>query len=82
MYDEFGNLKKKFRAKAQQAEAAQSLPGVGRAGWEVEELGMLLYFHILISFLYGWSNSFPFVMDVEIFCGLLLCSLWGTVTVL
>lgn len=40
MYDEFGNLKKKFRAKAQQAEAGQSLPGVGRAGWEVEELGM------------------------------------------
>ncbi|RAL54620.1 hypothetical protein DM860_001748 [Cuscuta australis] len=40
MYDEFGNLKKKFRAKAQQAEVVQSLPGVGRAGWEVEELGM------------------------------------------
>ncbi|VFR03415.1 unnamed protein product [Cuscuta campestris] len=38
MYDEFGNLKKKFRAKAQQAEVVQSLPGVGRAGWEVEEL--------------------------------------------
>ncbi|GAA0183547.1 RNA splicing factor [Lithospermum erythrorhizon] len=40
MYDEFGNLKKKFRAKAQRAEAAQTLPGVGRAGWEVEEIGM------------------------------------------
>lgn len=40
MYDEFGNLKKKFRAKTQQAEAAQVLPGAGRAGWEVEELGM------------------------------------------
>lgn len=40
MYDEFGNLKKKFRAKTQRAEAAQSLPpGVGRAGWEAEELG-------------------------------------------
>lgn len=40
MYDEFGNLKKKFRAKMQRAEAAQSLPpGVGRAGWEAEELG-------------------------------------------
>ncbi|KAK6145737.1 hypothetical protein DH2020_022557 [Rehmannia glutinosa] len=39
MYDEFGNLKKKFRAKTQQAEMAQSVPGVGRAGWEVEELG-------------------------------------------
>ncbi|KAK6147331.1 hypothetical protein DH2020_018243 [Rehmannia glutinosa] len=35
MYDEFGNLKKKFRAKTQQAEMAQSVPGVGRAGWEV-----------------------------------------------
>lgn len=41
MYDEFGNLKKKFRAKMQRAEAAQSLPpGVGRAGWEAEELGV------------------------------------------
>lgn len=39
MYDEFGNLKKKFRAKTQQAEAGQVLPGSGRAGWEVEELG-------------------------------------------
>lgn len=42
MYDEFGNLKKKFRAKTQQIEASQSLPGVGRAGWEVEELGIIL----------------------------------------
>lgn len=40
MYDEFGNLKKKFRAKAHQAETGQVLPGAGRAGWEVEELGM------------------------------------------
>ncbi|KAK1387353.1 Transcription initiation factor TFIID subunit 15 [Heracleum sosnowskyi] len=40
MYDEFGNLKKKFRAKLQQAETGQVLPGTGRAGWEVEELGM------------------------------------------
>ncbi|KAJ4974830.1 hypothetical protein NE237_008004 [Protea cynaroides] len=40
LYDEFGNLKKKFRAKAQQAEAHQVLPGAGRAGWEVEELGV------------------------------------------
>lgn len=41
MYDEFGNLKKKFRAKMQRAESAQSLPpGVGRAGWEAEELGV------------------------------------------
>ncbi|PKA66654.1 RanBP2-type zinc finger protein [Apostasia shenzhenica] len=39
MYDEFGNLKKQFRAKAKKAEADQSLPGSGRAGWEVEELG-------------------------------------------
>lgn len=41
MYDEFGNLKKKFRAKMQQAEAGQSLRGVGRAGWEVEDLGIV-----------------------------------------
>ncbi|KAK8965865.1 hypothetical protein KSP40_PGU011871 [Platanthera guangdongensis] len=40
MYDEFGNLKKKYRAKAPQAEAAQPLPGAGRAGWDVEELGI------------------------------------------
>nr|ACU23963.1 unknown [Glycine max] len=40
LYDEFGNLKKKFRAKTQQAEAARGLPGSGRAGWEVEELGI------------------------------------------
>ena len=35
MCDEFGNLKKKFRVKAQRAEATQNLPGVGRAGWDV-----------------------------------------------
>ena len=40
MYDEFGNLKKKFRAKTQQAETGRALPGAGRAGWEVEELGI------------------------------------------
>ncbi|PPS08419.1 hypothetical protein GOBAR_AA12227 [Gossypium barbadense] len=40
MYDEFGNLKKKFRAKTQQAEAARVLPRSGRAGWEVGELGI------------------------------------------
>ncbi|PPD90754.1 hypothetical protein GOBAR_DD12299 [Gossypium barbadense] len=45
MYDEFGNLKKKFRAKTQQAEAARVLPGSGRAGWEVEELGFCLLRH-------------------------------------
>ncbi|MCI04434.1 RNA recognition motif (RRM) superfamily protein [Trifolium medium] len=39
LYDEFGNLKKKFRAKTQQSEAARVLPGSGRAGWEVEDLG-------------------------------------------
>ncbi|CAA0837796.1 Transcription initiation factor TFIID subunit 15 [Striga hermonthica] len=39
MYDEFGNLKKKFRAKTQQADMTQGVPGAGRAGWEVEELG-------------------------------------------
>ncbi|EEE69405.1 hypothetical protein OsJ_28765 [Oryza sativa Japonica Group] len=36
MYDEFGNLKKKFRAKTQQTENAPTLPGSGRAGWEVQ----------------------------------------------
>ncbi|XP_044492698.1 transcription initiation factor TFIID subunit 15-like [Mangifera indica] len=40
LYDEFGNVKKKFRAKTQQAEAGQVLPGAGRAGWDVEELDM------------------------------------------
>lgn len=46
MYDEFGNLKKKFRAKTQQAEAAKGIAGAGRAGWEVEELGMA---HFVVS---------------------------------
>ncbi|XP_010907647.2 transcription initiation factor TFIID subunit 15 isoform X1 [Elaeis guineensis] len=41
MYDEFGNLKKKFRAKTQQNEGGQMAPGSGRAGWEVEELGVI-----------------------------------------
>ncbi|KAM7265256.1 hypothetical protein ACFE04_002939 [Oxalis oulophora] len=41
MYDEFGNLKKKFRAKTQQAESGRALAGAGRAGWEVEELGVV-----------------------------------------
>lgn len=40
LYDEFGNLKKKFRAKMQQAEVGHRLPGAGRLGWEVEDLGM------------------------------------------
>lgn len=55
MYDEFGNLKKKFRAKSQQMEAGRILPGAGRAGWEVEELGtnlsantLLLAFQIIL----------------------------------
>lgn len=39
MYDEFGNLKKKFRVKTQQVETVKVLPGAGRAGWEIEELG-------------------------------------------
>ncbi|KAF5747416.1 transcription initiation factor TFIID subunit 15 isoform X2 [Tripterygium wilfordii] len=42
LYDEFGNLKKKFRAKTQQAEAGQVLPGAGRAGWEVDEIGLMV----------------------------------------
>lgn len=47
MYDEFGNLKKKFRAKTQQGEVASGIPGVGRAGWEVEELGIVMDFIVL-----------------------------------
>ncbi|MFQ6622345.1 hypothetical protein Gotur_001457, partial [Gossypium turneri] len=50
MYDEFGNLKKKFRAKTQQAEAARVLPGSGRAGWEVEELGIRFITLIITSY--------------------------------
>lgn len=49
MYDEFGNLKKKFRAKTQ-AETTQAVPGVGRAGWEVEELGTINPSDYYISF--------------------------------
>eukprot|EP01018_Ginkgo_biloba_P001236 Gb_28670 [translate_table: standard] len=41
MYDEFGNLKKKFRAKMQQNEIGQIAPGAGKAGWEEEELGVV-----------------------------------------
>ncbi|KAJ8765363.1 hypothetical protein K2173_012060 [Erythroxylum novogranatense] len=40
LYDEFGNLKKKFRAKTQQADAGRGPSGAGRAGWQVEELGV------------------------------------------
>lgn len=41
MYDEFGNLKKKFRAKTQDAEPVQVSQGAGRAGWQVEELAVI-----------------------------------------
>lgn len=51
LYDEFGNLKKKFRAKTQQAEAAQVLPGSGRAGWEVEDLGIICISRVVYSLL-------------------------------
>lgn len=57
MYDEFGNLKKKYRAKTQQAEAARGLPGSGRAGWEVEELGMAAYLELFI--LHDHLRTFP-----------------------
>lgn len=48
MYDEFGNLKKKFRAKTQQTETGRALPGAGRAGWEVEEIGTCAFFGMVI----------------------------------
>jgi len=38
MYDEFGNLKKKYRVKTNQADTRPAV-AAGRAGWEVEELG-------------------------------------------
>eukprot|EP00249_Psilotum_nudum_P017548 c26383_g1_i1 orf=423-1823(-) len=44
MYDEFGNLKKKFRAKAKQNEVSQSqliALATGKAGWDDEELGVI-----------------------------------------
>eukprot|EP00249_Psilotum_nudum_P017549 c26383_g1_i2 orf=630-2030(-) len=44
MYDEFGNLKKKFRAKSKQNEEGQRQPialATGKAGWNNEELGVL-----------------------------------------
>lgn len=40
MYDEFGNLKKKFRVKMQQNEINQTVPGVGKAGWDDADLGV------------------------------------------
>ncbi|WZZ47420.1 hypothetical protein YC2023_043679 [Brassica napus] len=39
MYDEFGNLKKKYRVKTHQADARPAV-AAGRAGWDVEELGV------------------------------------------
>lgn len=38
MYDEFGNLKKKYRVKTNQADT-RPVVAAGRAGWQVEELG-------------------------------------------
>ncbi|KAJ6690011.1 hypothetical protein OIU85_006311 [Salix viminalis] len=35
---------KTFRAKTQQAEAGRVHPGAGRAGWEVDEFGLYLFF--------------------------------------
>lgn len=60
LYDEFGNLKKKFRAKTQQAEAGRALPGSGRAGWEVEELGICcISKHIKLPLRYiVWEDVF------------------------
>ena len=42
MYDEFGNLKKKYRVKTHQADARPAV-AAGRAGWDVEELGNLCF---------------------------------------
>ncbi|XP_022576234.1 transcription initiation factor TFIID subunit 15-like isoform X2 [Brassica napus] len=39
MYDEFGNLKKKYRVKTNQADT-RPVVAAGRAGWQVEELGV------------------------------------------
>ncbi|CAN6803283.1 unnamed protein product [Brassica oleracea] len=39
MYDEFGNLKKKYRVKTNQADTRPAV-AAGRAGWQVEELGV------------------------------------------
>ncbi|KAG6545553.1 hypothetical protein Mapa_013155 [Marchantia paleacea] len=42
MYDEFGNLKKKFRLKAKLGDSAGStMPGVGKSAWDKEELGIV-----------------------------------------
>lgn len=43
MYDEFGYLKKKFRAKTKAGDshvAALASGGMGKAGWDTEELGV------------------------------------------
>lgn len=44
MYDEFGYLKKKFRAKSRVGDphvaAALATGGMGKAGWDMEELGV------------------------------------------
>ncbi|WZY97004.1 hypothetical protein YC2023_069333 [Brassica napus] len=42
MYDEFGNLKKKYRVKTNQADT-RPVVAAGRAGWQVEELEQNLY---------------------------------------
>lgn len=59
MYDEFGNLKKKYRVKTHQADTRPAV-AAGRAGWEVEELG---------NFLFNFNSenfSFQFATKVEL----------------
>ncbi|KAK4480910.1 hypothetical protein RD792_011768 [Penstemon davidsonii] len=56
MFNEFGNLKKKFRAKTQQAEMCLGVPGVGRAGWEIEELGSCKIYQQVIGLVEGTSH--------------------------
>lgn len=41
MYDEFGNLKKKYRSKARGGDSQVGSGGMGKAGWDMEEIGVV-----------------------------------------
>lgn len=76
LYDEFGNLKKKFRAKMQQAEAGRGPPGAGRAGWEVEELGIVNFTLVNSSMIYICIFIFDVIGKHHLqFCNTELCDL-------